>query len=122
MRAIQVKKVVHRDRECQALIFDYNKEVVEQVKRIPGIRWSQTKRFWYTYDRGDLGKYLSAIVTTEKKHTQDVKIKSKATGTGISSENRVAINEVIRWMRQRQYSLTTCKQYHIEMKKFFEKL
>ncbi len=37
----------HRDQEVVLIRFDYNTRLIEEVKKLPGSRWSQTKRCWY---------------------------------------------------------------------------
>ena len=37
----------HRGKDVVLIKFDYNKELINSVKRIKGARWSQTKKSWY---------------------------------------------------------------------------
>ena len=37
----------HRDQKVVLIRFDYNTKLIEEVKKLPGSRWSQTKRCWY---------------------------------------------------------------------------
>ena len=49
----------HRDQKVVLIRFDYNLKLIEQVKKIPGSRWSQTKRCWYIPYREDYLSYLA---------------------------------------------------------------
>ena len=37
----------HRDQKVVLIRFAYNLKLIEQVKKLPGCKWSQTKRCWY---------------------------------------------------------------------------
>lgn len=37
----------HKGKNVVALHFDYNKELIEKVKKINGVKWSQNMRCWY---------------------------------------------------------------------------
>ena len=37
----------HKGKDIVLVKFDYNKELISYVKRLKGVRWSQTKKSWY---------------------------------------------------------------------------
>ncbi len=47
MNKITVKKIYHRNRYCIGLFFRYDKDLIEVIKKIDGIKYSQTKKCWY---------------------------------------------------------------------------
>ena len=47
MYAIVLKPLYHRGQESSAIMFDYGKELNLAVRKLPGVRWSQTNKVWY---------------------------------------------------------------------------
>ena len=119
MGPIRVKKIFHRGQEHQGLFFEYNEDIIKQIRRIPGIKWSQTKKCWYTPKDLELVKYLSTIVVPEKQTT--IRTKKEPTGKpALGNENNAeAISKMMRWMQLRQYSKTTIELYNRELYHFF---
>lgn len=44
---IRIEKINHRGAIHIGLFFEYNNALIEEVKKLPGRRWSQTKNCWY---------------------------------------------------------------------------
>jgi len=44
---IKIKKITHHGLNCIGLFFEFNDELIELVKKIPGRKWSQSKKCWY---------------------------------------------------------------------------
>ncbi|NOX86496.1 MAG: integrase, partial [Chlorobi bacterium] len=43
---IILKELYHRGAQRIALYFDYDKKLVEQIKKIEGVKWSQSNKCW----------------------------------------------------------------------------
>ena len=52
----------HRNQKVVLVRFDYNLKLIEQVKKLTGSRWSQTRRCWYIpVDNFHLDTFLNKI-------------------------------------------------------------
>ena len=47
---IKVLPFVHHQRNILMVQFDYNKELVNRFRELPGARWSKTLKSWYLPD------------------------------------------------------------------------
>ena len=57
---ITLKKLHHRGKDCIGLYFDYNKLFIEQIKKIEGVTWSQSKKCWYiAKENFDLSRFFT---------------------------------------------------------------
>ena len=75
---ISLNNEFHKGTEVVALRFQYDRELISIIKKINGIRWSQSKKFWYflnnAENKEDIIKELSKYFTitnqnlTEKKN------------------------------------------------------
>ena len=59
MTIIYVKTVIHKNEKRIKLMFDYDAELIREVRKIPGCRWSQTMRCWHISFREDYLTYLA---------------------------------------------------------------
>ena len=59
MTTIYVKTIIHKNEKRIKLIFDYDAELIREVRKIPGCRWSQTMCCWYISFREDYLTYLA---------------------------------------------------------------
>lgn len=46
-KSVTVKRIHHREMDCLALFFPKDREVIDHVKKIPGIKFSATHTCWY---------------------------------------------------------------------------
>jgi integrase/recombinase XerD len=62
MKKIFLQPFLHQGKECIGLVYQYNKELNTLVKKIPGIKWSNTHKCWYifcdTHSYAALKKFL----------------------------------------------------------------
>ena len=56
---IKAERSQHNNQGIIKLIFDYNREIVEKIRTIPGVRWDRVMRCWYVADQPQ--KILSLI-------------------------------------------------------------
>ena len=47
MDTVVLKPLFHRNRECIGLFFDKNQALNVLIRRITGMKWSQTNKCWY---------------------------------------------------------------------------
>ena len=68
---ITATKIVHKGEARIMLVFPYKKEVIENIRKIPGATWSRTRRAWhipYTHEAFSqlLGMYPDVEYTSKK--------------------------------------------------------
>lgn len=44
---VQLKPLWHRGQECIGVYFHHDNQLKNMIKKVSGIRWSQTNRCWY---------------------------------------------------------------------------
>ncbi|MBL7844884.1 MAG: tyrosine-type recombinase/integrase [Cyclobacteriaceae bacterium] len=52
-KSVTVKRIHHREMNCLALFFPKDREVIDHVKKIPGIKFSATHTCWYIPETPD---------------------------------------------------------------------
>ena len=82
---IKLEHGYHRDQKVVLIMFCYNTTLIEQVKRLPGRRCSQTNRCWYIpADNFHLDKFLnkiSGIADIDASNIKDNGISNISTGS-----------------------------------------
>jgi integrase/recombinase XerD len=141
---IRVEKLFHRDQNCLAFFFPFNSEMSALVKKIEGVKWSQTNKCWYVANRENL---LSEIFTAFKgeawiditalKSNQggkvntsaevellvappeiDPKRSQQATDVELSEENLQGLRMMEQKLHLKGYSPNTVKTYLQQFKEF----
>lgn len=140
---VRVEKLFHRGQNCLALFFPFNSELSSLVKKIEGIKWSQTNKCWYVAERVNL---LSEIFTTfrgeawiditalKSNHEKEVsttaeveplvalpidqKSSPKVTVIESSEENLQLLRMMEQKLHLRGYSFNTNKTYLQQFKEF----
>ncbi len=74
----------HRGKDVVLIKFDYNKELINSVKRIKGARWSQTKKSWYI-EKSDFDLHTAFDALTSLAHIDYSSLK----------RNRKSINQPV---------------------------
>jgi len=137
--AVCLKPLHHRQQESIAIVFAYNKEVQQAVKRLKGVKWSQTHTCWYmplnteayqqimavlqplpvTVDVQALKNYLekrrgvaAAQIAPEKQRLQ--KSATALPEWNISAENLKALERFVQQLKLKAYSTSTIKTYRNE--------
>ena len=102
---ITIQKKVHRGEDRLFIVMPYDLKRIEQIKKIPGRRYSQTHRQWHLPNNPESLKRIPAILSTNQP---------------IQTKNRpVAINEFWmskvlsfeKYLAQRRYATTTIGHY-----------
>ena len=53
-----IKKIIHKGEKRLSVEFNYDKDLINKIKKIPGRNWSQSKNFWHIPDNEESRKYL----------------------------------------------------------------
>src|SRR5690349_11817085 len=62
MKKIVIKPLLHRQQESLGIWFDKDKELDLVIRRLPGVKWSQTNRCWYVPANNECWKQLNKVV------------------------------------------------------------
>jgi integrase/recombinase XerD len=135
MQPIQLKPLVHRGGEQIGIFFTKNEEINSVVRRIKGIKWSQTHKCWYLplnqssyktieetlqvktkLDVTLLNAYLNkrkAVISTLASTEQKSSNKTVATSPAwkLCKENLHALQKFIEQLKLKAYSPSTIKTY-----------
>ena len=136
--SIEFKPFFHRGAEQVGIYFLKNKEIEQAVRKIKGVKWSQTNRCWYipltredckkAYDilkhitvinLLDLHEYLNkrrAITVVKKISGQQPVMKTGALITfKLSEENLKQLELMVKTLQLKAYSPNTIRVYKDEM-------
>lgn len=138
MQPTLLKPLVHRGGEQIGIFFPKNEEINSTVRRIKGIKWSQTHRCWYlplsvasyniidealrsktSLDSSALKAYFnkrravaaSLVSTNQKQPTKSI---LATTAWKLSKENLGELNKFVEHLKLKAYSISTIKTYRSE--------
>jgi integrase/recombinase XerD len=138
MQPVLLKPLLHRGGEQIGISFSKNEEINSIVRRITGIKWSQTHKCWYLplsepshriilenlqsktkLDTTLLDAYLNkreAVQSTFTSTEQRSPAKTVATSTvwKLSKENLQALQRFVEQLKLKAYSPSTIKTYRSE--------
>ncbi|MFN8296292.1 MAG: tyrosine-type recombinase/integrase [Chitinophagales bacterium] len=95
---------VHENKNVILIKFPYNKDLIERVKKLVGVKWSHSKKAWYVLD---------TQAYREKFDLEDKPIGKNAI-TKIHDINKTAYQKYIELLYLLGYSKTTIKTYSVE--------
>ena len=59
---IKLKREIHYKSPVVSLVFGYNQEIINRVKMLEGVAWSNSRRFWYIpAEQFNLNKVFKAL-------------------------------------------------------------
>ena len=113
---VSVEKLFHRDMDCLAIRFPYNKTLLPFVRAIPGAAFSRTNKCWYVENRKGLIQEIlasfkgNASVDVSSLKTQEEK-KEALQSSGLNEIQLQALRMMEQKLRLRGYSFNTTKTY-----------
>jgi len=126
MKAVIIKRAIYEEGSCLTLQFEYNRELIDLVKKVEGMRWDSIGRCWYVQDGKDMLAKLfrlfkgvafldySNLKQKESLLHEEVKderiIPDDITGV-LAAEEEEAIASLRRWMYHCRYSQSTVANY-----------
>lgn len=136
--AIVLKPLFHRGHEGIAIVFDHNTALNNSIKKIKGVKWSQTHRCWYTLLSRENYQLLlksvkgiaSIINQPLKEYLEKRKVVKKIkktsgqqptisvqrkTLTTLTANNLVQVELMVKALKIKAYSPNTIRVYKDEM-------
>ncbi|MBA7528035.1 hypothetical protein ES705_20218 [subsurface metagenome] len=114
----------HRDQEVVLIRFDYNTRLIEEVRKFPGSRWSQTKRCWYIpADNFHLDTFLnkiSGIADIDVSNIKDQGVSNISTGRIKKSLLTKLPKGYLEILEQKRYAKSTINTYTSYFRQFVD--
>ena len=112
---IKLDNGYHRNQKVVLIRFDYNLKLIEQVKKLSGSRWSQSKRCWYIpADNFHLDIFLnkiSGIADIDASSIKDHGASNISTGRIKKSLLTKLPKGYLEILEQKRYANSTIKTY-----------
>lgn len=147
-KSITVKRIHHREMNCLALFFPYDREIISQVKKIENIRYSKTHTCWYVQDtkeawntiynvlKGKVWLDYATIKKSDQKLEQENPIVEKSTPENVplvpihvepdqtiqstKDIQLAALEQMRKKLKLKNYSPSTIKTYTEQFKLFLQ--
>lgn len=130
---VTLKHLFHKEKHQIGLDFKFNQELIQLVKKIPGVAWSKTSRCWYIENNPSNLKKIFEVFKGkawiekkdffEKKPEYKIDKISNAKKIPLTGEISQDISEKIeklkQWMKSKRYSDNTIKTYTESLRTFF---
>ena len=114
----------HRNQKVVLLRFAYNLKLIERVKKIPGRRWSQTKRCWYipisNFHLDTFVNKISGIADIDVSNIKDNGVSNISNGRVSKSLSTKLPKGYLEILEQKRYANSTIKTYTSYFRQFVE--
>lgn len=141
MAIIQLKALIHKNKECIGMHFPLSGELNNLIKKIPTVKWSKTSKCWYLpldqknytiikntvanaaiLDTTELKKYLEKKKNIVESYVPPKEAPSLPTTTPpltakqlqLSADNVTALNQFVEQLKLKSYSSSTIRTYRNE--------
>ena len=104
--------------------FDYNSRLIEEVKKLPGSRWSQTKRCWYipvsNFHLDTFANKISGIADIDASSMKDRATSNISTGNTKKPILTKLPKGYLEILEQKRYAKSTIKTYTTYFRQFVD--
>jgi integrase/recombinase XerD len=118
MRTIKLKQTTHNNKNVIKLIFDFDKELISKIRKIPSCSWSKTMNCWYIRYRPDYKHFLLRFIEerhfiTSQKETNNISIKPPIEEKPIEKINKskIWLDQFRQYLENKRYSKSTIDNY-----------
>ncbi|WP_028297732.1 site-specific tyrosine recombinase/integron integrase [Olivibacter sitiensis] len=105
------KSVNHRGQRRIAVYFEKDPVLIQRIKRLKDVRWSQTLQAWHLPDTEEYRIRFKINLEGYKNSNDQPK-------NQLSTEVEVQIEKFNQWLRSKRYSENTIKTYHDAIRVF----
>lgn len=138
-KTVIIRKLFHRDTHCLGIYFEKDYEVINEVRKIPSVKFSATNKCWYVPDQADAistiieclrGKVwvdISELKKRKEQHpveNQRAEVKNKESnkkvvaGISLNIDQQQALRMMEQKLKLRGYSENTQRTYLQHFKEF----
>ena len=123
----------HNGKKQIKIDFSHDNYLKNTVKKLNGIKWSQTNNCWYVENKPQNLREIFALFrgiawvdanALFKKNNEtkqpEVEYKKVVLTNAVSTENIDKINKLAQWLNSKRYSKNTIKTYSESLKTFFK--
>jgi len=117
METIVLKPLFHQNRKCIGLYFDQHPTLNNLVKRIKGIKWSQTNKCWYLLNKpGAMDEILAITLGKVKLIGSDLEnaLSNPQAPRHICKANLAELETFVQRLQLKSYSHQTIRTYRNE--------
>lgn len=107
---IEVVLAKHQGEKILKLIFSYNKDLIQQIRNIPGCRWSESMHCWHVPYCTNLIARLNALGIAPKFNETDFIV--------LKQDYKNSLNDFYRYLKWKRFSPKTISSYLNAVKKF----
>jgi len=124
MQTVILNLIKHQGKEVVQIKFPFDPQLINEIKKLESINWSNTQKAWYIPYHASAVKEIKEIIAPfanvetklfdEKESKKNADPKNKELGT----EARQKIIKFKNWMQSKRYSESTIKTYTEALKIF----
>lgn len=122
--AIKLDYGYHRNLKVVLIRFEYNLKLIEQVKKFPGSRWSQSKRCWYlpanNFHLDIFSNKISGIAAIDASNIKDNGVSNISNGRVKKSLSTKLPKGYLEILEQKRYAKSTIKTYTSYFRQFVD--
>ena len=125
MNRITLKQSKHKDKSVIKLVFDYDQELINAVKKIPDCNWSNSMTCWHFPYRTDYRHFLLKFIDEKHFKKSGREIKNPAIEVPKDQKLVVKNNKSEIWLSQfrqylenKRYSKSTVENYTLHVNHF----
>ncbi len=119
---IKIEQIKHRGGNYIGLFFDYNDELINAVRKLPGRKWSQRKNCWYVpLSKGSIDSIKSCfagIANLEINSYSFTELDYRKENKGIVNKASETVKLYSKYLEGKRYSESTVRTYSSFIKDF----
>lgn len=121
-KKIVLSKELHRGMDVVSLQFEKDEKLIRQVKSLPGVTWSQSRKFWYVPAKGfklnevfNAFRGLAWVDYTALRSGKETPVSNTAADKNMLPELTASaarhLQDFDSWLKHKRYSASTIKTY-----------
>ncbi len=125
MSRITLKQSKHNDKSVIKLVFDYDRNLINSVKKIPDCQWSNTMACWYFPYRTDYRHFLLRFIDEKhfKKSGREIKkpvieIPKNEKLVVKNNKSEIWLSQFRQYLENKRYSKSTVENYTLHVTHF----
>lgn len=125
MSIITLKQSKHNDKSVIKLVFDYDRDLINAVEKIPNCQWSNTMACWYINYRTDYRHFLLRFIDEKhfKKSGREIKkpvieVPKDEKLVVKNNKSEIWLSQFKQYLENKRYSKSTVENYTLHVNHF----
>lgn len=125
MSRITLKQSKHKDKSVIKLVFDYDRDLINAVEKIPDCQWSNTMACWYINYRTDYRHFLLRFIDEKhfKKSGREIKkpvieVPKDEKLVVKNNKSEIWLSQFRQYLENKRYSKSTVENYTLHVTHF----